>query len=133
MQSYGFIYSITSKSKQELCPPTPWKCIERVRQQQYPKVLMVNIKNMTLLCMYDTQCDAYVVNPFGNSNGLYIPNIFDNKQSKYHFDSKNSKKLENPENIESGSKIRIRKFREIFFWKSFLFQLWTIFVKWIFC
>ena len=22
------------------------------------------------------QCDAYVVNPFGNSNGLYIPNLF---------------------------------------------------------
>ena len=39
-----------------------------------------------------TQCDAYVVNPFGNSNGLYIPNLFDYKPSKYHLDSKNSKK-----------------------------------------
>ena len=72
--------------------------------------------------MTSAQCDTYVVNPFGNSNGLYIPNIFDNKQSKYHFDSKNSKKPENPENIESGSKIRIRKFWEIFFEIFFFFN-----------
>ena len=32
------------------------------------------------------QCDAYVVNPFGNWNGLYIPNLFDCKPSKYHLD-----------------------------------------------
>ena len=62
----------------------------------------------------EAQCDAYVVNPFGNSNGLYMQNLFDYKPTKYHLVSKNSKKPENPENVESGSKIRIRKFRENF-------------------
>ena len=83
------------------------------------KIRIRFVEFLTVLtpCIFcDAQCDGYVVNPFGNSNGLYIPNLFDNKPSKHHLDSKDSKKNpENAENIESGLKIWIRKFRDFYF------------------
>ena len=57
------------------------------------------------MVLYYAQCDAYVVNPFGNSNSHIIQKIFDYKLYTYYIDFKNSKKKE--ENIESGSKDRI--------------------------
>ena len=54
--------------------------------------------------------------------GVYIPNLFDYKPSKYHLDSKNSKKPENLENVGSGSEIQIQKFWEFFFENLFFFN-----------
>ena len=76
----------------------------------------------------------WLLNPFGNSNGLYIPNIFDNKPSKCHLDSKYSNKsgkyrvrIKNPDPEIPG-----KFFEALFFFNREQFLLNDFFAEMVF-